>query len=335
MKYTIKNYTDSDKERFRSFINKYWRKNHIIATSDIVFDFQHKLEDHYTFLLAENQDTKEIDGVFGYILTHKYDTSHQIPNTGWGAIWKTREDVSCPGLGMALLKHMMRNEPIVSFVGSGTSPMVDKLYDILHYTKGTLLHYYIANPNILEFHIAEEPICKIAQPNVHVYLKQISLQDAAKLSNTLNPYKNVCYYQHRYADHPIYRYRFYGLYHDDELQQIFVVRKQRMEQYCCLRIVDMMGTTNAYDATSAWQELLHQENAEYVDCWNSGLETSFFETLGFTKVSGKTIIPDYFCPFYKRNITINTVCSNTALEMIIFKGDDDQDRPNSETIEEW
>ena len=120
--YNIRYYRPEDRPRLIQFLDKYWRKNHIISTSDILFDFQHRVEDRYTFVVAENKETEEFDGVYGYILTHKYDTSHAIPNVAWGAIWKVRSDVkSCEigSLGLGLLKFIIKNENILTFASSG------------------------------------------------------------------------------------------------------------------------------------------------------------------------------------------------------------------------
>ncbi len=333
MNHTIRYYQPQDREEFRRFINNHWRENHIIATSDVVFNFQHKLDNYYSFVVAINNTTGEIDSVFGYISTHKYDSTHQLPKVLWGAIWKTKETPECIGLGIALLRYIIREEKGM-YATIGISDIAKKLYKQLGYEVGQLMHYYVANPFIDAYHIAISPIKKQYNSDTKIETRYIDIEKCEKITNSLNPYKNICYFRNRYKCHPIYDYRFLGVYDLGELQLIIVIRKQRVGTHSCLRIVDMMGNAEFQSSIlSNLQKLLVQEKAEYIDCWNHGVPSDYFITLGFEQVGGETIIPDYFAPFEKRNIDLAYTHMKSDRSLIIFKGDGDQDRPNCDNKE--
>lgn len=336
--YNIRYYQPEDRSRLIQFLDKFWRKNHIVATSDIVFDFQYKNDDRYTFVVAENKETHEIDGVYGYILTRKYDLTHQVPNVAWGAIWKVRDDVKNQEIGkvgLALLRFIISNEVIDTFAVSGISEVNKTISAGLGFYVGEMSHYYIANSKLREYSIARNPIIKEYEQS-GVKLTWVEWGADIEITNTLNPYKNYNYFTHRYKNHPIYEYRLLGAYIDKKLQLLIVVRKQRVNNGCCLRIVDMIGNAlNMKNIGSNVQSILEHEKAEYIDCWNYGLSCDFFKAMGFSKVKRDTIIPDYFAPFERRNIKIGIEIMDADYPLIIFKGDGDQDRPNSEIRENW
>lgn len=336
--YDIRYYQPEDRPRLVQFLDKYWRKNHIVATSEKVFDFQHKYDDKYTFVIAENKETKEFDAVFGYILTHKYDKTHQIPNVAWGAIWKVRNDVQNAertSLGLGLLRFILKHEDVITFASSGISDKHREISSGLGFVMGEMTHYYIANTLRETYVITENPIKPDFAPS-YMRLAWIDWKDRIEVTNTLNPFKNYNYLIHRYENHPVYTYRLLGAYVLGELKLLMVVRKQRVEDSCCLRIVDMLGSEiGLRNIGLEMQRVLAEENAEYIDCWNYGMDKKIFDTLGFEVVSGETIIPDYFAPFERQNIRIEINSLEQEPSMVIFKGDGDQDRPNSEIRENW
>lgn len=336
--YDIRYYQPKDRHRLIQFLDKYWRKNHIIATSEKVFDFQHKFDDRYTFVIAENKETKEFDAVYGYILTHKYDESRQIPNVAWGAIWKVRDDVKnaeIDSLGLGLLRFILKNEDIVTFASSGISEKHKEIAKGLGFVMGEMTHYYIANISKEVYAIAENLKKPVFQQN-NVRLTWVEWINDINVTNTLNPFKNYNYFIHRYWKHPVYAYRLLGAYISGELRLLMVVRKQVVEDSCCLRIVDIIGSEyELRNISLEMQKILIEENAEYIDCWNYGIDKNIFSTLGFEEVSGNTIVPDYFAPFERKNIRIEIDSLEQDLPIVIFKGDGDQDRPNSEIRKKW
>ena len=74
---------------------------------------------------------------------------------------------------------------------------------------------------------------------------------------------------------------------------------------------------------------IDEAGAEYVDCMNAGIEMSIFDNLGFVKADySKTIVPEHFNPLEHKNVPLEYAFSEEDT-IVIFKGDGDQDRPNS------
>ena len=109
---------------------------------------------------------------------------------------------------------------------------------------------------------------------------------------------------------------------------IWIIRKISVNDHACLRIVDMAGNVNErLNIEGNIQNLLREYSAEYIDCYNHGIDREYFSAMGFNEVTGDTIIPNYFEPFEKKNIDIH-YASYSKFPTVIFKGDCDQDRPN-------
>jgi len=108
-----------------------------------------------------------------------------------------------------------------------------------------------------------------------------------------------------------------------------MVRKIKVKNVSCLRIIDLYGSLhNAGDLSSSIQDILMSENSEYIDCYNHGISDSVFSKIGFNKKSESEIIPNYFEPFEKANHDFSWAYTTIHKNFCIFKGDGDQDRPN-------
>lgn len=320
----------------QSFIDKYWRKNHIMTYSKLLFEFQHKIEgqDHYTFVIAKNVESNEIDGVYGYIETNKYDNTHSIPNIGWGAIWKVRDDIfnkEIGKLGLKMLKFILKNSTIETFAALGISSIHKKIALSLNFKVGTINHYYIVNNNLKEYSIIVNPLKKeITKANKYVSIEICKDISKFTVPSGLNPFKNVSYFINRYQKHPIFNYEFWVVYHNDVPLLIFSVRKISINNSCIYRIIDMIGNLPSnISLLSEIQQILIRNNAEYIDCLNYGIQMEFFTNIGFTLKSpnGDTIVPDHLDPLEHKNIPLEFDCMDD-IGLVIFKGDGDQDRPN-------
>jgi hypothetical protein len=143
--------------------------------------------------------------------------------------------------------------------------------------------------------------------------------------------KSVRYFENRYARHPFYRYRFFAVHHGSVPFALIAVRKVDSQGSSCLRIVDVLGDLSAsgclYDSV---QKLLQREGAEYLDCLSHGIGDNVFERMSFHKLqsSDDVVIPHFFEPFERRNITIRCAWKSEREPYVFFKGDSDQDRPN-------
>lgn len=322
--------------KLQQFINKHWREGHVMGCSKELLEFQHDHygADYYDFAVAENTITGEFDAIYGFIRTWKYDTTETIPNVGWGAIWKVRDDIENPEIGtiaMKLMKYIILNGDIDILASLGISQYFKSIAKSLHFNIGEMNQYYIANETKDHFNIITNPeMPEVSEKLQYVVKLSSSVSQLSLKDNSLNPYKNLTYFINRYEKHPFFNYRFVEVYDDNELKLILAIRKIQVEDSYIYRIIDALGTLSVEKSISVFvQKLLHENDAEYLDCMCAGINDSIFIKLGFTPIDRtKTIIPEHLNPVEHRYIPLEYAYADDE-PMVIFKGDGDQDRPNN------
>ena len=329
----------SEIDKLKDFIDKHWKKGHILSKSDDLIKFQHLIDgrDYLTFVVAENQITGEFDGVYGYISNWKYAPSHRIPNVQWGAVWKTRDDIhneEIGKIGFGMLRFILKNDPAEVFGSIGISGIHKQLAETLGYIMGDMNRYYIPNQNVKDFRVIKSPdIIGMSSEETDSYVKEIEFPYEFAPSRNINPYKDIEYFENRYKNHISFKYRYLGLYKDEDLKGVFVFRNIDSAGPRVLRIMDFIGDmSNAQNVNVSVQKLLNSEKAEYIDCLNHGIDPKFFFQMGFKEVKkdGETVLPEYFDPFEQRYVPMEyCYLTDEDLNYVIFKGDGDQDRPNS------
>lgn len=321
---------NSDLEKLQMFIHKKWKDNHILATDKKLMDFQHKSKNRYNFIISKN-DKNEITAILGFIPLSQFDENLKNTTDIWLAIWKVDETIAEPGIGFSLLKWLEKKIQPQSIGSIGINAEVKKIYDILGYNTGILNHYFILNPNILDYKIAycsKEQVPNSKLPSTSL-VKEIKIDDVDHLSFSNNPIKSKNYIKNRYLKHPYYQYFLLGAYNKGLLRAVFIVRKVEVNQSSCLRIVDMQGTLNNINSIyESIISILQSHNSEYIDCLNYGISEKLFFDCGFNLRNPDVIIPNYFEPFLQENIDILFAYKSKNPNYIIFKGDSDQDRPN-------
>ena len=331
--YNIRLIRKDELKKLQEFLDVYWKENHILCVSDAMFEFQHGKAENglYDFLVAEHIETSEFHAVLGFINSSTYDGGDwNHPSSIWGAVWKVRDDVhnkEISKIGLGILFHLIKMFPDVPYCTSGLSRFAKSIYDAIHFHFSTMTQYYIANPCCHEFKIAAHPVVKSA-PDASLNVKMRALTEIPEIDCMYLPQKNKAYIEGRYVNHPFYRYFFWGVYIGGELKTIWVIRSIEVNQSVCLRIVDMIGQFNYSDSllTEAGK-LLCQYKAEYMDCYNFGIDSSVFAQWGFTVLGGDTIIPNYFEPYERCNVDLH--CAYYASSpVVMFKADGDQDRPS-------
>ena len=335
-KYRFCNISEIDK--LKDFIDKHWRKGHILSKSDELIKFQHQVEgrDTLTFVVAENQLTGEFDGVYGYISNWKYAPTHKIPNVQWGAVWKTRDDIhneEIGKIGLGMLRFILKNDPSDVFGSMGISGTHKHLAETLGYIMGEMNRYYFPNQSVNDFKVIKCPdINNMSDYKTDSYVKEIDFPYGFEPKHNMNPYKDIEYFENRYKNHISFNYRYLGLFYKDTLKGVFVFRNVDSAGPRVLRIMDFIGDmTDVQNVNYSVQQLLQTENAEYIDCLNYGIESIFFKKMGFKQVlkDCKTILPEYFSPFEQRYVPMEyAYITEINTPMVIFKADADQDRPN-------
>ena len=143
------------------------------------------------------------------------------------------------------------------------------------------------------------------------------------------PYKEAWYIKKRYYDHPVYKYNVYGLFGREQKVTLAVVfRVIRIGDRNVIRLIDCIGDLTCMGSMSSLLDhVLAEYDAEYVDCYEVGIEDASMQQSGWKKTEGSgNIIPNYFAPFLRENIDIYYFSSDK--DIVLFKGDGDQDRPN-------
>ncbi len=341
MIYDIKIAEISDLKKIQFFIDNYWKKNHALAISSKLFDFQHfnKINFKYNFIIAVNSITNEIDALIGFIPTSQYDSSLMKNGDYWGAIWKVRNDIDnieIKDIGLLLWNKLLELDGFNSFGAIGISKIAKRIYALSGLTIGNLNHYFMINRDKINFKIAVIKNnfntisgCEINR-DYHFDIIDINDFDENSIHCTYHPTKSVAYLKNRYYKHPIYNYDFIGLFKKSKLISIWVTRLIEVNKSKVLRIVDIYGNIeNLPDLTPHLQEILIKTDCEYIDILNYGIDEKVFFNIGFNKLNfdGDIIIPNYFEPFEKKNVIIE-IAYKADYDYVVFKGDSDQDRPN-------
>ena len=323
-----------------SFIDNYWKKNHILVLSRLLLDWQYldQKRNRYNFSLARNRKNNEIHAISGFIPIGHFDPA--LPQYAfYGAIWKEREEVAPAGLGTIVAYYAYRELQAYYWGSIGLSEAGCRN---LETSIGEMDHYFLLNPQCEQFNIAQ---------NVEKYrnfnLKDkdgwtchpLSLQEYKSLPVKLPLFikiygmKTKNYYINRYFLHPVYKYHFLAIKEGKTVKAIVIYRRCTANNSACLRIIDFIGEFNALEKVSgSFVSLLVEEKCEYIDFLVANADFASIERAGFInkKTTGSVVIPNWFEPFVQENkpLKYSYWCYDPGYIPVLFRGDSDQDRPN-------
>lgn len=337
--YEIRLATPHDIPNIMNFIDKYWKKGHIMATNRSFFEYEFLENDsRVNFIIAISRQKNTLEGILGFLYSSREKDKRDV----WGSIWKVK-----PGnmamLGLELRKRMEVLSECRYAIGIGANPntTVPIIKRALRRKTGVMQHFYIlSDRKQMDYKIAQIDYYPENHMNNNssgvdiVLIKNIDtlrnfFQSDAHLDDI--PYKDIDYIQKRYFNHPIYKYKIYGLYaaNTNQIQAIVVCRTQECNGGRVLRIVDYVGERQLMSSTSTfWRDQLKNEGYEYIDFFCYGFEEEYLYNAGFALVreNDTNVIPNYFSPFVCENIQIYV---HVPVEgVLICKADGDQDRPN-------
>lgn len=311
-------------EELVKFIDEHWKKDHVFVKNRQLLDWQHKNKNGYNFVLAI--DNNIIIGILGFIPTSQYSELLIDNNEIWLAIWKVKEGVNKPGLGLMMLNFLKKNFNNPSICAIGLSRQVIPIYKTLKYEVGTLEHRAFFNQSISDFAISDPQ----GAHKVDCLIKNIEFQIdlACEIDNLpfcFNPRKDIVYLKNRYFNHPSYIYKALTFSEGGKFISLVVFREIKLGKSRIARIVDMVGS-NITDPifNAAISKFLDDNNLEYIDFVSN---INCFSRSGFIKNSEKLIIPNYFSPYLYENVDIDYAYKSESIQTI-FIGDSDQDRPN-------
>lgn len=327
------------------FLDEHWKRGHAFTICGPLLDWQHREADGdtYSFVLARRERDRELIGILGFLPTRRFDPALTADNTVWLTTWKVRDDAADAGLGLRMLRFLTAAERHVAVgaitVNAGTQP----IYARLGYRVGELHHYVLPNADVAQFELATIDRVMRRPPNadddvnavIAVQMDAEELSENAPSLDRLNggasaPHKTARYFAGRYLRHPIYRYGVYALLDQAAPCALMATRLAEHEGRRALRIVDYMGSADVLArAGRAIREIIVQQDAEYADVYNTGIDAAVFARAGFALVdpSGASLVPDHFEPFERRNVRLWFSMKSESVP-VLFKGDADQDRPN-------
>ena len=303
----------------QKFIDEYWLRNHALAKSKKLMNWQHynKQKEVYNFVIAKHTSNNQIHGILGFIPMNQFDEMN--PNNDlWLALWKVRDDVNAAGLGIHLLNYLMSFLKPRSICTVGINNMVIPFYEKFGYTVGKLNHYYMVNRSIKKFHLlgnfddiynhdySNKQLNKLVRIKKSNFTK-LSLKFGNLSSEKEIPFKTFNYFLNRYLCHPTYDYKVYAVIQQEELIGIIVLRIASYNSNHALRVVDYYGNSDGLVGIfQELQNLLNVYNAEYLDFYNIGIKEKKLYSGGFIKrdPTSQVIVPNYFEPFEKKNIEI-------------------------------
>lgn len=333
-KYEIRLAQFSDIDDIMTFIDNDWKKGHILAKNRKFFEYEFlEADGTVNFIIAIDREKRTIEGISGFL-----KASHNLDKLDiWGSIWKVKSN-NMVFLGTELIARRQTLIGCRYDLGIGNNPVTalplfQKKFNRIPFK---LNHYYrlgVSNDYVIAV-IKNQNDIKISQKddaNIIEFKDSSSLWSRFSLKLFLQnvPLKDEWYIEHRYFNHPIYKYSVYGIEYNGDVKAIFITRRQDYKTHYAIRIVEFIGEQSAFAKTGEfWHYILSDSNCEYVDFYCHGIKDIFLKKAGFecVKENDDNIIPNYFSPYVCRNIDI---WAQSACEDSIFvKGDGDQDRPN-------
>tara|TARA_B100000315_G_scaffold250079_1_gene282325 strand:+ start:698 stop:1753 length:1056 start_codon:yes stop_codon:yes gene_type:complete len=342
--YSINYCSESELKELQHFIHDHWKNNHSLVISKKLMDWQHfdKENGIYNYVIAKHIETNKIHGIIGFISTKHFDKSLNYSDL-WLTTWKIRDDIQYSGLGLYLLKSLVKYTKARSVSSIGIDPQTIPIYKYLGYKVGFLNHYYLINIKKNTFNLVgnfngkynssyrDEKGIKLYKCNKTNFFKKCEGLHQLSIHKKI-PTKTLSYIYCRYYCHPIYEYHIYVLVKNDVVTGIVVIRLDSYNSYHALRLIDFLGEDEGLSGLfSLFQKLIQEYSAEYIDFYNIGIDKKILNSSGFLKreINSEVIIPSNFNPFEKINIDIAYAykCDHDYL-FTFFKGDCDQDRPS-------
>lgn len=316
------------------FIDRYWRKNHIMARDRELFEFQHLWvadntgNKEVSFVISE--DSGAINGLLGFI---PYDSNHRDITL---AIWKTIKSKDTM-LGVNMMRYLRENGKVRSINAPGINRKTIPIYQFLGYHTGVMLHWYRLNSDMQQSvavvdgrHMKQEPVVdngRLQTERLELFedALKFGLDDCLHKTHQLN--KSVKFIERRYYRHPAYEYIVYGMAMEKE-KLLAVFRIQTYDGNKLLRLIDCIGDLKIIkESTPFIDSMMRNYSCEYIDCYETGVPSEYFAGAGWRNVSDTNdVIPEYFSPFEQRNIDIYYMTEHA--DTVLFKGDGDMDRPN-------
>lgn len=317
----------NDIESIMLFIEESWRHGHILGNNRKFFEYEHLLPEGVTYVISEDENNR-INGILGYI---PYGINERDIMT---VMWKANQDTNS-FLGLELFQFLKDNGNIRIIASVGCNPKLRGLYQYMGYIFEKMPQWYRLAPQ-KSYSVAivnNDYIPKVENNSSFIPLNSwedvLKCFDFDEYNKSIKPYKEAWYIKKRYFEHPIYNYDVYGVLGDSNKVELLVIfRVISVNGNNVVRMIDSIGNFRYLSLISMLVDyVIEKYEAEFADCYVAGVNEDYMIHSGWLKTEGSgNVIPNYYCPFVQENIDIYYFSSDP--DIVVFKGDGDQDRPN-------
>ena len=320
-----------DYKKIINFLKLHWNSNHIFIRNELFFKYE--LFNYFPqFILAIKK--KSIVGLVGFYHYEKNFSKSDL----FLVLLRVLEEYSNYQIAAKLVLFIKKiTSKKIHTIGATKETL--PLYKLLKFNTGWLDHYFWANSNLKFF-----KICKVNKRKINSFSKsnyslngfnfqeinnKFNKKNYTSIVKNNNVRKSYWYFKKRYIKNPIYNYEVYILKNKDNVSKgLGVVRIVDLKDGKCIRIIDWIGNLVYFNYFCKFTiNLAIKINAEFVDLYCSGISSKNITKSGFKKVTINEVIPNHLSPIEYKNISISYV-SNDDKNLVFFRGDCDQDRPN-------
>ena len=309
------------------FVNSNYSKNHILSINKKIIYFYYNYKDKSNLDFLGYFRNNKLLGIAGIIKQNN---------------WEKKLSKNCY-LSLLVKDKILKKEITFRFFNfiftkikpnlfacSGFNKNVRKIYKKI----GKIIkfsHFYIYNDKI------KKGLTRNLQKVITKHKEKINnvkLEETTSLQEVPNseyyPKKSKDYFINKYIKNPFYKYTFLKIKKGNKTIIFFVIRKIKIKNKATIvRIVDLYGNFDKkiYLADMI-KDYLEVNNFEYIDLLSIGLDKDLLKLIGFNLKKSNQLIPNYFEPLLKKNITLELcIFINNFKNCVFFKGDGDQDRP--------
>ena len=339
-KHIIRRATFTDIPFIMDFLGVHWEKNCLLSRDRAYFEYEFVIDGVVNFVVAEHKENGTIDATQGYI-----QCSKNIPHDGFSAMWVCKPKSGTSFLGVTMSKNMLNLTGARKLFGVGItdngSKVASRYGDTSRIQK--LSHYYRLAQR------SEYTIAKIVTPRHEEGVtipsrKLIPIPSFSKLKEWYNfeslldvpMYKDLWYIEHRYYNHPYYKFSVWGIEESPGIiNGLLVGRVVECNGSACLRLMDFWGHEDLLAGIGTELDLIMTSaGLEYTDFYCAGISHNHMKNAGFIlrDEDDVNIIPNHFEPYECKNIDI--LYSGGGIRA--YKGDGDQGRPKQLRLgHEW
>lgn len=311
----------------QSFINSNYSRNHILSANKRLIHFYYNYKKKNNLSILGYFNNNKLLGIAGIIKQNNWEKKS---SKNYFLSLLVKDKSLKKEITFSFFNFIYTKIKPNLFVCSGFNKKIKKVYKKI----GKIIkfsHFYIYNDkfkNGLSKNLNKMSIKEKDKIN------NIKIEETISLSKTpyskYNPTKSKIYFINKYIKNPFYKYTFLKIKKDGKTIFFFVVRKIKIKNKSkIIRIVDFYGNLDKkIYVGNIIKKYLEVNNFEYIDFLCIGLKKHLLKHIGFNLKKTNQLIPNYFEPFIKKNITLELcIFINNFKDCIFFKGDGDQDRP--------